>query len=186
MAMRTPMANATLRTVSALVLGCSLVVVGAGGCSPSDAGPPQIALARPPAPGTCSEWRGQPVFRSCLPRSAMSGAPLVLELEERCGACGSTAESCTVSVEGRTLTLSLDGKTCEPPAGVACSAACGKNRVRCKVPALDEGRYVVRYGDTGGRVDSLDVVPSRSAATTCSFDDSGGSGASAGSAGSGG
>jgi hypothetical protein len=81
------------------------------------------------------------------------------------------AETCSVSVEGRTLTLSLDGKTCEPPAGVACSETCGKSRVRCRVPPLDEGRYVVRYGDPGGRVDSLDVVFDHEAATTCSLEE---------------
>ena len=171
MAMRTPMPTAATLFASASALVLGVVVLGAAACTPGDGAPPQIALARPPAPGTCSEWTGQPVDRACLPRIAMAGAPLVLEIEERCGACGTTAESCTVSLEGRTLTLSLDGKTCEPPAGVACSEACGKNRVRCKVPALDEGRYVVRYGDTGGRVDSLDVVARRDAATACSFED---------------
>jgi hypothetical protein len=140
-------------------------------CTPGDGAPPQIALARQLAPGTCAEWTGQPVDRTCLPRMARAGAPLVLEIEERCGACGTTAETCSVSLEGRTLTLSLDGKTCEPPAGTACSEACGKNRVRCKIPALDEGRYVVRYGDPGGRVDSLDVVYSNDAATTCALEE---------------
>ena len=155
----------------------ALVVGAVVGCTPGEAGPaPQIALARPPAPGTCSEWHGQPIDRSCLPRMAKAGAPLVLEIEERCGACGATAESCTVSLEGRTLTLSLDGKTCEPPTGIACSEACAKNRVRCRVPPLDEGHYVVRYADTGGRVDSLDVVWGRDAAIACSLDDAGGSG----------
>ncbi len=151
----------------ALVVGVGSMVVA---CTPGDAGPPQIALSRPPAPGTCSEWRGQPVDRTCIPRLARAGAPLVLEIEERCGSCGTTAESCTVSLEGRTLTLSLDGKTCEPPPGSACSESCARNRVRCKVPPLDEGRYVVRYADTGGRVDSFDVVSARDAATACSLD----------------
>jgi hypothetical protein len=173
MAIRSPMTTVTTATL-ALVLGA--VAFGAGACTPGDGAPPQIALARPPAPGTCGEWKGQPVDRSCLPRMARAGAPLVLEIEERCGVCGATAEVCTVSVEGRTLTLSLDGKTCEPAAGVACTEACGKNRVRCKVPPLDEGRWVVRYGDTGGRVDSLDVVSSRDAATACSLEDAAGNG----------
>jgi hypothetical protein len=102
---------------------------------------------------------------------ARAGAPLELEIEVRCGACGTTADTCTVSVEGRTLTLSLDGKTCEPPAGFACREACARRRVRCKLPALAEGRYVVRYGDPGGRVDSLDVVLRRDAATSCSLED---------------
>jgi hypothetical protein len=97
--------------------------------------------------------------------------PLVLEIEERCGACGTTAERCTVSVEGHVLNLSLDGKTCEPPVGVACHEACAKHRILCKVPPLDEGRYMVRYGDPGGRVDSFDVVLQHDAASACTLDD---------------
>lgn len=177
MAIRSPMTTAvTPRTVAATALAATALALAAAACTPGDGAPPQIALARPPAPGTCSEWQGQPVDRSCLPRMARAGAPLVLEIEERCGVCGATAEVCTVSVEGRTLTLSLDGKTCEPPAGVACTEACAKNRVRCKVPPLDEGRWVVRYGDTGGRVDSLDVVSARDAAIACSLEDVPGNG----------
>jgi len=152
--------------------GAGLLFVGlASACNPSDGAPPQIALARAPEPGTCAEWTGQPVERTCLPRMALAGAPLELEIEERCGACGTTADTCTVSVEGRTLNLSLDGKTCEPPVGSSCREACSRNRVRCKVPPLAEGRYMVRYGDPGGRVDSLDVVLRRDAATSCALDD---------------
>jgi hypothetical protein len=150
---------------------CSIAAaVGVFGCNP-EAAPPQITLARLPEPGTCAEWTGQPVDRTCLPRMARAGAPLELEIEERCGACGTTADRCTVSLEGRTLTLSLDGRTCEPPPGVSCREVCARNRVRCKVPALAEGRYMVRYGDPGGRVDSLDVVLRRDAATSCSLED---------------
>ena len=153
------------------LLASGVALLGlASACSPSDAAPPQIALSHAPAPGTCAEWTGQPVERSCLPRMARAGAPLELEIEERCGACGSTADTCTVTLEGRTLTLSLDGRTCEPRPGSSCHEACGRNRVRCKVPALAEGRYMVRYGDPGGRVDSLDVVLRRDAATTCSLE----------------
>jgi len=147
------------------------LAVFASACSPSDVAAPQIALTRPQEPGTCAEWTGQPVDRTCLPRMALAGAPLELEIEERCGACGSTADTCSVSLEGRTLTLSLDGKTCEPPPGSSCREACARNRVRCKVPPLSEGRYMVRYGDPGGRVDSLDVVLRRDAATKCSLED---------------
>lgn len=137
-------------------------------CTPAEAVPPQIALAAPAAPGTCSEWVAQPVDRTCIPRMARADRPLVLEIEQRCGSCGSTGERCTVSLEGRTLTLSLDGKTCEPPAGVSCGEDhCARNRVRCNVPPLPEGRYQVRYADTGGRVDSLDVVAGGDAATAC-------------------
>jgi hypothetical protein len=141
-------------------------------CTPGDGVPPQIALAVPAAAGTCSEWIAQPVERTCIPRMVMADEPLVLEIEQRCGACGSTAERCTVSLEGRTLTFSLDGKTCEPAAGSSCPEDyCGKNRARCHVPPLPEGRYQVRYGDTGGRVDSMDVVVRADAATACSLAD---------------
>jgi hypothetical protein len=160
-------AMGTRASIHAAVLGLSCLVATA--CTPE--GDPKIALAQPPGPGTCAEWTGQPVDRSCIPRMAMAGVPLVLEIEERCGACGTTAEKCSVSVEAHTVTLSLDGKTCEPPAGVACSEACGKNRVRCKLPALLEGRYEIRYGDTSRNVDHLDVVRDHDATRACTLDD---------------
>jgi len=139
-------------------------------CSPSEMRGP-IALAGPAAPGTCVEWNGQPVDRTCIPRMARADEPLVLEIEERCGACGSTVERCGVVVDGRTLTLSLDGKACEPAAGTHCPETCAKNRIRCQVPPLPEGKYEVRYGDTSGRLDVLEVAPSPGAATTCALDD---------------
>jgi hypothetical protein len=105
---------------------------------------------------------------------AMAGVPLILEIEARCGACGTTAERCTVSVDAHVVTLSLDGKTCEPPAGALCSEVCSRNRVRCKLPALGEGRYEIQYADTSRRVDSLDVVVKSDAATACMLDDLGG------------
>lgn len=180
-----PMARRRIRRriVLGMVLGrvhfalASLfVLTSAVACNPGDGTPPRIALARPPEPGTCAAWNGQPVERSCLPRMARAGAPLVLEIEERCGACGTTADTCTVSLEGRVINLSLDGKTCEPPAGVACHETCAKHRVLCNVPALEEGRYMVRYGDPVGRVDSFDVVLRRDAATACTLDDGASSG----------
>ena len=159
------------RAVAASVL---VVAAFVGACAPGVEGPPpQIALAvLTAAPGTCTEWTSQPIERVCIPRMAMADAPLVFDIEERCGPCGATGERCAVSVEGKTVTLSLDGKTCEPLAGTSCSDVCGKNRVHCNVPALPEGRYQVRYADTGGRVDTIDIVSGRNAATTCSLDDS--------------
>lgn len=165
--MRLAMATAALRLGTAFLVG---LAIGAGGCTPADPDP-RIALAAPPKPGTCADWTGQPVDWSCVPRMARAGVPIVLEVEERCGVCGTTAERCNVSVEGHAITLSLDGKTCEPPAGVACSETCGRNRVRCKLPALGEGRYEVHYGDTSRRVDTFDVVLRRDAASACTLDD---------------
>src|SRR4051794_26009198 len=125
----------------ALASFVALVAAGAGACTPGDGVPPQIALAAPAAPGTCSEWVAQPVDRTCIPRMATADAPLVLEIEQRCGACGSTSERCTVSLEGRTLTLSLDGKTCEPPAGGSCRGGfCAEKRARRNRPPPPGGR----------------------------------------------
>ena len=170
--MRTAMATAARMLALRVALASPALLASlAVGCTPGDAEPPKIALAAPPAPGTCAEWTGQPVDRSCIPRMAKAGMPLELEIEERCGACGTTAERCSVSVEGHVVTFSLDGKTCEPPAGVACSEVCGKNRVRCRVPPLAEGQYEIHYGDTSRHVDHLDVVLRRDAATSCTLDD---------------
>ena len=176
--MRTLMRPASLVPVSlvpvSLVPVVALVAVAA--CAPGEGEglPPQIALAVPTSAGMCSAWVAQPVDRTCIPRRAMADRVLVLEIEQRCGACGSTAERCTVAVEGRTVTLSLDGKTCEPKVGVSCAADyCAKNRARCSIPPLGEGRYQVRYSDTGGRVDSLDVVVRDDVPTTCTLGEEG-------------
>jgi len=117
------------------------------------------------------EWVGQPVDRTCIPRMAKADEPLVLEVEERCGACGSTIERCSVTLEGRTLTLSLDGKACEPAAGTSCPESCGKGKIRCEVPPLPEGKYEVRYGDTSGRIDHFEVAPVPDAKTRCILDE---------------
>src|SRR4051812_44822537 len=103
------MAESLEPTMRPLALATIVAVLGAVtiACAPGEAAPPQIALAVPAAAGTCSEWVAQPVDRTCIPRMAMADKPLVLEIEQRCGACGSTGERCTVSLEGRTLTLSL-------------------------------------------------------------------------------
>jgi len=155
-------------TLALVGLGASAVLTAS--CAPAE---PKSAFtyAAPAAPGTCVEWNGQPVDRTCIPRLAKADEPLVLEIEERCGACGSTVERCTVSVEGRVLTLSLDGKACEPANGAVCPEACAKNRVRCRVPPLPEARYEIRYGDTSGRVEVLDVAPVAHATTVCALED---------------
>ena len=163
-----------MRPASIAVLVVAVAAVAA--CAPGEGEglPPQIALAVPMSAGMCSAWVAQPVERTCIPRMAMADRMLVLEIEQRCGACGSTSERCSVVVEGRTVTLSLDGKTCEPKAGLSCAADyCAKNRARCSIPPLGEGRYQVRYGDTGGRVDSLDVVVRDDVPTTCILGDAG-------------
>ncbi|MBX3191242.1 MAG: hypothetical protein KF819_29865 [Labilithrix sp.] len=144
-------------------------LVALAACETNEA--PKFPLATPVPPGTCADWVGQPVERTCIPRIAKADAPLVLEIEERCGVCGSTAERCTVTLDGRTVTLSLDGKTCEPPVGAVCPELCGKNRVRCQIPPLLEGRYDIRYNDTSGRTDILDVRVEHDAATRCALDD---------------
>jgi hypothetical protein len=163
---RVAMAAGVVRSMSCV--GLALVAFA---CTPGDGPPPQIALATPTAAGMCTEWLAQPVERTCIPRMAMADQPLELEIEQRCGACGSSSERCAVSLEGKTLVLSLDGKTCEPAVGASCDESfCARNRARCHVPPLPEGRYQVRYGDTGGRVDSLDVVVRDDVPTSCSLD----------------
>lgn len=135
-------------------------------CEPSAPKAP-FTYAAFAAPGECVDWRGQPVERTCVPRVARADEPLVLEMEGRCGACGTTIDACDVAVDGRVVTISLDGKACEPAAGLACSDTCAKRRVRCEIPPLTAARYQVRYGDTSGRVDILEVADVAGAATAC-------------------
>jgi len=165
-------AGKTLLTLLGALGATAAVALPNAACTPDVSN--QIALATPAAPGACKEWIGQPVDRTCIPRMAMADRPLVLEIEERCGACGTTAERCTVTLEGRTITLSLDGKACEPAAGTACREICGRNRVQCKIPALPEGRYTVLYGDTSGRVEHFDAT-SGDGPTACKLEAESGS-----------
>ncbi|MBS2013646.1 MAG: hypothetical protein JST00_12200 [Deltaproteobacteria bacterium] len=156
------MCRRLLTTIAFLTLGL------AAACEERQA---QFPIARPAAPGTCIDWAGQPVDRTCIPRMARANAPLALEIEERCGACGSTAETCTVTVDGKSVVLSLDGKACEPKEGTQCTESCSKRRIRCQVPPLSAGKYNVRYGDAAGEVETVTVVDQPDATTTCILDD---------------
>lgn len=149
--------------VRAIVLASSLVGIAA--CA-SDPPPPQISLARLASAG-CLAYDGQPIDRVCLPKAGGENVPLVLELEERCGSCATTVERCSVTVDGRDVTLSLDGRSCPAPSG-SCADVCTKRRVACRLPALPAGRYAVRYADGTGRVDVLEIAAG--GATQCALD----------------
>lgn len=101
--------------------------------------------------------------RVCLPHRASENQPLALEAEEKCGTCSSSLEKCTVTVEGKDVTLSLDGKSCH---NQSCGETCAKRRAICRVPALPAGRYNIRYADAEGRVEHLEVGPGGTAKCT--------------------
>lgn len=132
----------------------------------AEAPPPQIALARLTGSG-CVAYPGQPIDRVCIPRAAREGTPIALEVEQRCASCSASIERCTVSVEGRDVTLSLDGRSCTVDR--ACSEACTNRRAVCRLPALALGRYTLRYADRSGRVDVLEVAAG--GAERCALDD---------------
>ena len=121
----------------------------------SDPPPPQIPLARLTDEG-CTAYPAQPMDRVCLPHRAAENVPLALEAEEKCGTCSSSIEKCSVTVEGKDVTLSLDGKSCH---NQSCDATCGKRRAVCRLPALPAGRYNIRYADAEGRVEHLEIGP---------------------------
>lgn len=157
-----------LRVVPAAVLGVATAIAACGGESPGAMSPAEAreSGARALRPG-CEAWTGQPIEAACVPRTAREGVPLVFEAVATCGACGAHADTCSVTREARTLVLSLDGQNCAPPPGAACESACTQQRLSCRIPALEGGRYVIRSNDPGGREDTLDVVPDGSARTQC-------------------
>jgi hypothetical protein len=144
----------------ALFLLPALILVA---CASAESAPP--TLARLDFEG-CVPWEGEPIDRVCVPREAREGAPLTFEAAGD-ASCGSSVERCSVRVEGRDVVVSLGGRTCTTGPSPGCSRA--SNRVVCKLPALDVGRYRVRYDDASGRADTLDVVADPRAATTCSL-----------------
>lgn len=131
----------------------------------SDPPPAQIPLARLTDEG-CSAYPAQPIDRMCLPHVANENVPLALEVEERCGTCSSSVERCTVTVEGKDVTVSLDGQSCHRTD--PCPETCSKRRAVCRVPALPAGRYNIRHADAEGRVEHLEVGPG--GATKCTLD----------------
>ncbi len=154
-----------VRRVLVALLGVGPGVLLLAACA-SDPPPPRIPLAR--LAGTdCVAYEGQPLDRVCVPRAARENTALVLEVEERCGSCATTVDRCTVTVEGRDVILSLDGKSCQRSS--ACAEVCTKRRVACRVPALGGGRYTLRYGDGSGRVAVLEVAAG--GAAQCALDD---------------
>lgn len=161
------MIRANMRIV-ALAFVASGICAVASGCAEA---PPPAPIERfePMAAGTCREWTGQPIDRVCVPRVVRENAKLTLEISESCGACGTTAERCTVTVDEKNVTLSLDGRVCEPPPGAQCADACARRRVVCRIPPLQSGRYLLRWGDMSGRVDTLDVTTDPTAPSSCSL-----------------
>lgn len=141
-----------------------LLAAACGGESPGAAYPAADL------PSGCEAWNGQPIEAACVPRAAREGVPLVFEAVASCGACGARADECTVSREGRTLVLSLDGRNCPPGAAGECRSECTQKKLSCRIPALEGGRYLVRWNDPAGRVDSFDVVTDGEARTSCMLD----------------
>lgn len=154
-----------VRSFLVLLLGVASLATPLVACE-SDPPPAKIPLARLTGSG-CVAWEGQPVDRVCVPRTARENSPLVLEVEERCGTCSTSVEKCTVSVEGRDITLSLDGRSCHVSS--SCADVCIKRRIACRVPALGGGRYTLRYADGSGRMDVLEV--GAGGAPSCTLDD---------------
>jgi hypothetical protein len=122
----------------------------------SDPPPPQIPLARLTDEG-CTAYPAQPIDRMCLPHVASENVPLALEVEEKCGTCSSSIEKCSITVEGKDITVSLDGKSCHGQG--PCPETCAKRHAICRIPALPAGRYNIRYADAEGRVEHLEVGP---------------------------
>lgn len=150
-----------------LALGVAVTIPACGGESPGAAYPTPGTAEPADLPPGCDAWNGQPIEVACVPRAAREGMPLLFEAVASCGACGARADACTVTRDGRTLILSLDGMNCPPGAAGQCRSECTQKKLPCRIPALEGGRYIVRWNDPAGRVDAFDVVPDGDARTSC-------------------
>jgi hypothetical protein len=154
--------------IGLLLVLCHLLLAVACAAACSDPPPTQIPLARLTDEG-CTAFPAQPIGRTCLPHLASENVPLAFEVEEKCGTCSSSIETCAVLVSGRDVTLSLDGESCHGKR--PCPETCAKRRATCRLPALPAGRYNIRYADAEGRVVHLEVGPG--GAHKCALGDSG-------------
>lgn len=114
----------------------------------------------------CSEKKVGAPF--CVPDAGVvpAGQAFKLDLLNQClGSCGGATLACEVSRDAGTVTLTLAGTVCEPPAGYACAAACAITHHECSVPALPEGDYTVVSADQPSR--ALQVRGDAGTAANC-------------------
>ncbi len=82
----------------------------------------------------------------CVPDSGIAapGRTLTFQVIDVCnGGCGKSSLACVVARDAGTITVTVAGEVCEPPAGVACSLACALRPLSCTLPPLEEGDYTV-------------------------------------------
>lgn len=79
----------------------------------------------------------------CLPPTTRANQTLTFEARHGCGGCEVGFDSCSVTLSGDTLTVSLGGQLCPLPNDVACAAVCAITDLSCPVPALPAGTYRV-------------------------------------------
>jgi hypothetical protein len=91
------------------------------------------------------------VSHACLPPALRAGVPLRIYAEDNgcyAGSCQglTTTKSCTGTVEGRTITLKFEVRSCyesSPDKGLTCGSDCRPLGVECSVPSLGPGTYRV-------------------------------------------
>jgi hypothetical protein len=127
--------------------------------TPAPSNPPNEPGATPPS--TCSTYI-QPLTHACLPKSLRSGAPLTVLAGEGQNGCSGPVSckgpngwtspdpeagtKCVVQVNGDTVSLKLESSWCSsgaPAEPTECVSMCRPLRVRCTLPALAPGKYLV-------------------------------------------
>lgn len=98
--------------------------------------------------GGCTTRVGESVTDVCTLYQGKPDTALTIQLREQCGsACnGATGlPTCSVTVAGADITLSLDQQVCSPQTDQACDLSCRINAFDCKLPALPKGEYNLRF-----------------------------------------
>jgi hypothetical protein len=93
------------------------------------------------------------VSELCLPAPAAPGLPLVVDVRESCGRGCSGVPSCTALLRNAQVTLTVEQDVCQETLTQECvSLPCEQRVVRCQLPALNEGDYVISAPGSASRL----------------------------------
>lgn len=130
----------------------------------------RLALAAALCAAACSDSQCDTgtvdVSEVCLPGSVAPGIPIVVDVRELCGRGCSGVPNCTALMRNAQVALDLEQDVCQETLTSECVAlGCQQRVVRCELPALDGGDYVVSA--PGGFARVLKVR--EGGASTCRF-----------------
>ncbi len=126
----------------------------------------RIALAAALCAAACSDQNCNTgivdVSEICIPQSLAPGLGAELDVRELCGLACSGVPSCTALFRNAQVLLDTEQEVCQDQILGCTTRACEQRVIRCKLPALNPGDYVVSASGGVDRVLHVEVGGSSS------------------------